>query len=353
MSRRAAGAGAAVAAVVALVAGVLLSQGEEPATAAAADSDTATAQVVRRDLVVRESFDGTLGYGDARPVVAAGPGTVTRLRGQGAIVRRGGLLYEVDGVAVRLLYGTTPLWRRLAAGVDEGPDVQQLERNLEALGYDPGTVDTSFTSATASALKSWQNDVGAKEDGALDLGEAVFLPGARRIGEVSVTLGAGLQPGAEVLQTTGVEPVVTVDLDAREQSIVKRGQTVRVELPSGRSVSGSIGEVGTVAETATDAQGQPGNATIPVTIALHNPARRDGLDGAPVIVHLETSRATDVKAVPVEALLALAGGGYAVEIAGANGARSLVAVETGTFADGWVEVKSARLRVGTTVVVPA
>jgi membrane fusion protein, multidrug efflux system len=58
-----------------------------------------------------------------------------------------------------------------------------------------------------------------------------------------------------------------------------------------------------------------------------------------------------VLAVPVTALLALASGGYAVEVPEGEGTR-LVAVEVGLAADGWVGVSGDGLRTGTTVVVP-
>ena len=57
-------------------------------------------------------------------------------------------------------------------------------------------------------------------------------------------------------------------------------------------------------------------------------------------------------AVPVNALLALAEGGYAVEVE-RDGRRALVGVETGLFADGQVEVSGQGLAAGDRVVVPA
>ena len=63
-----------------------------------------------------------------------------------------------------------------------------------------------------------------------------------------------------------------------------------------------------------------------------------------------TDSATGVTAVPVSALLALAEGGYAVELDGPSGTR-LVAVEPGFFADGMVEVEGA-IEPGDRVVVP-
>jgi hypothetical protein len=67
-------------------------------------------------------------------------------------------------------------------------------------------------------------------------------------------------------------------------------------------------------------------------------------------VDVQTSRADDVLAVPVEALLALAEGGYGVEVVDAPGRTHLVGVDTGTFADGWVEVSGTDVSVGLEVV---
>jgi hypothetical protein len=54
--------------------------------------------------------------------------------------------------------------------------------------------------------------------------------------------------------------------------------------------------------------------------------------------------------VPITALVATGGGRYAVELAGAR--RRLVAVRTGAYAGGYVEVSGAGLRNGARVVVP-
>ena len=86
-------------------------------------------------------------------------------------------------------------------------------------------------------------------------------------------------------------------------------------------------------------------------IRLGEPAKRDGLDGAPVVVSLERARAKGVLAVPVEALLALRGGGVAVEVVGTDGERTLTAVEAGSFADGYVEIEGKGVAEGLTVVV--
>lgn len=59
--------------------------------------------------------------------------------------------------------------------------------------------------------------------------------------------------------------------------------------------------------------------------------------------------------VPVTALLAQAGGGYAVEVVDAGGVRRLVPVSLGLFddAEGLVQVRGSGLRAGQKIVVPA
>jgi hypothetical protein len=49
--------------------------------------------------------------------------------------------------------------------------------------------------------------------------------------------------------------------------------------------------------------------------------------------------------------LALLGGGYALEVTD-NGTSRLVAVEVGTYADNWVEVRGAGLDENTEVIIP-
>jgi hypothetical protein len=215
------------------------------------------------------------------------------------------------------------------------------------------TIDDTFDTDTAAAVRSWQDALDMKETGAVEPGDAVFLPGPRRIGQLATTVGSALQPGQEVLQVTATTPVVEVDLDATKQELARLGATVRVELPSGRTIRGRIASIGQVAEVETSAQGDPGTPTVSVTVRLAEPADRDGLDGAPVVVSLERERAMQVLSVPVEALLALRGGGEAVELVGGDGVRTLTAVETGTFADGYVEISGRGIAAGAKVVVPA
>jgi hypothetical protein len=98
-----------------------------------------------------------------------------------------------------------------------------------------------------------------------------------------------------------------------------------------------------------------------VTVTLAHPSAAGTLDQTPVTVYITTASSPGpVLAVPVGALLAQvkgegeAGGGYAVEVAGAGNTRRLVPVRVGIFNDnsGLVQVTGA-LAPGQHVVVPA
>jgi peptidoglycan hydrolase-like protein with peptidoglycan-binding domain len=317
---------------------------------------TTTAAVAARDLRAQEQVQGTLGYGEVRTVANQRQGTITWLPEEGTVVRRGQPLYRVDGRPVQLLYGKLPAWRELSVGVDDGPDVRQLERNLVALGYDPDrgiTVDDHFTSATRAAVKRWQEAVGLPETGTMRPGDAVWQPGAVRVGELKTGVGDTARPGAPVFEATSNARQVAIDLDASRQPYVHVGDPVDIELPGGRTTTGRVASVGKVATAASGSDpADDGSPTVEVTVSLDKPKATGSLDQAPVVAHITTEVRKDVLAVPVNALLALAEGGYAVEVE-RDGQRELVGVTLGLFADGMVEVEGGGLRAGDRVVVPA
>jgi peptidoglycan hydrolase-like protein with peptidoglycan-binding domain len=315
---------------------------------APASNDTVplgSAAVERRDLIAREDVDGTLGFSDTTTVAAAAAGTITRLRDEGDTVTRGRSLMSIDAKATAwVLYGTIPMYRDLGPGVSDGRDVRQLESNLEALGYDPGTVDNDWTSATTDAVQKFQEDRDLTEDGTISRTEIVISDGPARVGEHKADVGDPVQAGKPITGLTSTTPVVTANLDAGLAADVHRGDRVRVTMPEGSEVGGRVTRVGTVATA-----GENGEApTVELRVAL-NTRRHGRLDGAPVSISLETGRTKDALAVPVTALVATAPGRYAVELAGS---RRLVPVTLGAFADDWVEVDGAGLAPGTRVVVP-
>jgi hypothetical protein len=313
---------------------------------------TALDTVKRRSLASRTSVSGTLEYAGTYSVVNQASGTATWLPHTGEAIGRGGVLYRVAGKPVVLLFGRVPAFRALKQGMT-GKDVRQLNANLVALGYgselDPGSA--YFSSATKYALEQFQAALHVKKTGTLDLGQAVFLPRPVRITKVMATLGTAVQPGGVVAQASSTTRRVEVQLDASQQSSVKPGDRVLITLPDGRTTPGLVTAVGKVASTA----GGSSSPKVPVYVAPRHPKATGTLDKAPVSVEITTASVKDALVVPVDALLARSGGGYAVEAVGAGGVHRLVPVTLGLFddADGLVQVTGSRLAAGQRIVVPS
>ena len=355
--------------------------GEAQAQTAEPSAPANTTKVVRRDLVQTTSVSGTLTYGDQVPVSTSNASSssdssssgaaamatpsasdsvsssdteiVTALPDLGSVVDRGGVLYEVNGApGPVLMFGTRPLWRTLSTSSDDGADVQQIEENLAALGFTDGgemAVDEEYDSDTAAAVADWQVSLGLDETGEVDPDDIWFGTAAVRVAEHVASVGD--EASGEILQVTGTARYVHVDLDPEDSGYAKAGDEVAVTLADGSEVEGVVFALGTVA-TVTESQGMNGSSssttTLDMTVVLAEESEQ-ALDESPVSVDLVTSAATDVLAVPVNALLALAEGGYALEVVLDGGATELVAVETGKFADGFVEV-SGEISEGDVVV---
>jgi multidrug efflux pump subunit AcrA (membrane-fusion protein) len=155
------------------------------------------------------------------------------------------------------------------------------------------------------------------------------------------------------MTTTSNTRVVTVDLDTTKQALARRGDRVDIELPSGDVARGKISSVGKVA-TAQDSGNNGGNSgsttsTLKVKIRLTGHPRLGDLDETPVTVRFAQETRRHVLSVPVTALLATAGGGYAV-VAIESAKRRTIAVEPGLSAGGYVEVSGAGVRAGMRVV---
>jgi peptidoglycan hydrolase-like protein with peptidoglycan-binding domain len=275
--------------------------------------------------------DGTVGIGDV--VYLAEPVTVDEVR-----VAVGDQL-QGNGVAATV-YTTS-------SGT-EGADVEQLESALDRLGFTTGVVDGRFGAATRTAVIRWQESVGAETDGIVDLGEVIFLPEPVRVAELNLAVGDEVRSGSQVFAATSDSITVAVDLAAADQDLVFEGLVVTVVLPDGTESPGTVTSVASVARR----NDQTGATTFDVRVELEDVSVAAGLDEAPVDVEVVTDFRPDVMAVPVTALVALAEGGYAVEVDSGEGTTRLVAVEPGLYADGWVEVDSNGLEPGDRVVAP-
>jgi peptidoglycan hydrolase-like protein with peptidoglycan-binding domain len=306
----------------------------------------ATVPVTRATLTQTQQVNGTLGYDAPVTVNGRGSGVITWLPAPGAVIGRGQPVYKADNQRVPLFYGRLPLYRPLHVG-DTGADVTEAKRNLAALGYTGVTVDTYYTAATAAAVWRWQQDLGLTPTGVLSPAEVVLARGRLRVASLAAHLGD--QASGPVLTYTGITRVVQVALDVALQGLARAGAAAAVTLPDGTTVHGRIARVGSVAtagSTATDP------ATIEVTVTVAGQSALGRLDQAPVVVKLVSARVNNVLTVPVAAIVALAGGGYGVQVV--TGTTShYVRVQLGMFAGGRVQVTGAGIAEGTRVGVPS
>jgi hypothetical protein len=350
----------------------------------------ATATVTRQDLEAATPVSATLGYAGSYAVSGQGSGTLTWAPSPGQVISQGQVLYRVDnGSPVVLLYGSVPAWRSLYEG-STGQDVAQLNHDLVRLGY-ASRVDfvplgwDYYSWETAYAVQHLEEHLGVSwPSGNLLLGQAVFEPEALRVSQVTGTLGSPVSGSAAgtgsagtgsaagtgstgtgttgtgstagtVLTATSDRQVVTIPLDASDQTEVKVGDAVSVTLPNGTTTPGVISSIGRVATITQSGSGGNPTTTIPVVVKLTDPAAAGTLDQAPVTVSITTqSSAGPVLTVPVTALVAQSPGGYAVEVVGPGSTRRWVPVTPGIYDgdNGLVQVTGA-LTPGERVVVAA
>ncbi|WP_224756556.1 peptidoglycan-binding protein [Streptomyces sp. col6] len=374
--------GAAVVAAVA-VAGALGLGGGGDGSPAAPPRTGSTVPVTRATLTERTTVDGTLGYGSEIPLPVRATGTVTWLPEAGTSMERGDTLLRVDDRPTVLLYGALPMYRDLgpapsgssspsasateaaeAEGEDQkdgkdeqavpeapaavhGMDVMQFETNLAALGYTGFTVDETFTAGTAAAVERWQKSLGLPQTGTVGVGDVIYSAGRIRVGRPGVRLGDAAGEGA--LPYTGTTRKVVVNASATEASWAVRGAAVTIRLPDETPVKGRVASVGKQADAAGGGgDGGERAATVPVTLTIKDQKAVGKWESGPVTVEYVGRQAENVLTVPVAALVALAEGGHGLEKADGT----FVAVRTGLFADGDVEVSGPAVREGLKVRIP-
>ncbi len=352
--------------------------------------DTATGD--RHQDQAKVQLDATALQGDEEALSlaeqsAANPGTTfTALPDVGDVIREDQSVYSVSNQPVPLLYGPVAAYRAFSTGMSDGSDVGELTADLIALGFGSGLRQSDhYSSATAAGVERWQRALGLPPTGEILLGEVVFEPGPIRITSVTPAVGTAVGGGGgggggggdTVLTATSTTPIVTVELGVAQEYLVKPGDAVTVVLPDGTSsVGGHIEAVGNVAtcpsggstgsgtgaqtgsssaSTSTcssDGSGTNSGPTVPVTITLDSTRADETLDQAPVNVDITTQTAANVLAVPVNALLALQGGGYGVQVV-TGGSSRLVGVRTGIYSNNMVQVSGAGISAGVQVEVPS
>jgi hypothetical protein len=170
-----------------------------------------------------------------------------------------------------------------------------------------------------------------------------------RVAARKAELGGAAQPGQAVLTYTGVSRVVSLKLTIGKARLARRDAPVSVTLPDGRHTPGTVTRVATVVDQ--DQKGGQDSTRIEVMISVADQAALAGYDEAAVQVGFSAEERQDVLTVPVAALLALAEGGYGLQVV-ENGSTRILPVQTGLFSGGQVEVRGEGLSAGTTVGMP-
>lgn len=395
-------------ATVALLAGLLIGgvavwaiqeRSEEDQVATTEETEITFVEAEARDLSSFEEWAGVLEPGPSAEVTASVRGTITQTTEPGELVEFGQIVANIDGNPVVALYGAVPQFRALDSNSDSGADVQQLEANLVALGYDPNNtvaVDGIFNDATGLMVERWETDLGlTTPDQIVESGQVVFISGPSEV--VSRTpVGSQVSPGQSLLSTLTLAEsgfiVVTEDeldttdeipLDAvstmidtgvSEDALLAVGRPiglweaalnaialevdvdvidtfpldreVDVELPDGQIIAARVDEVSEVARTQ-----QNGNANVTVVDVSIAPLDEieSSFTAGPVTIRVEDETIVGATVVPVRSLVALSDGGHAVEIEG----RGLVGVELGSFDEGWVELVDGAVSPGDSIAVPS
>ncbi|PSK92401.1 hypothetical protein CLV30_13217 [Haloactinopolyspora alba] len=111
--------------------------------------------VTRGDVTFAGSVDISPEVGGlSTPPIVTG-----RVPKAGDTVKEGEAVLEIVGRPLIVLAGELPMYRSLRPGMS-GPDVQQLEKTLDRLGFDPGDVDDSYTAYTGGAVEELFESVG-------------------------------------------------------------------------------------------------------------------------------------------------------------------------------------------------
>jgi len=342
----------ALAAAIALLASACTNAGAESTATTPPNREVTTATVSRGDLSTEREFRASITFGDQWAINTAAAGTITEQRDVGTVVGFGDVLVRLDNRPLFLAEGEMPMYRNLSK-VDtrqrdesakrrqllQGPDVIQLQTFLIGLGFDLDgalTADGIFGKLTEAAVKAWQADVGLPVTGSVNNTQIVFAPDQVRIASAS-RVGDAFSG----LQVNNAKPSVLVDTSNRDRSALVKGATVKVTLPDGTTTNGTVStQVQTIAAD---------NSTVwRTTILVAGKLPGDASSGT---VTVSEVLATDVDLVPVGALLALAEGGFAVEVESATGPdTSLVGVEVGEVLAGQAEI-SGDISPGDRVVV--
>jgi hypothetical protein len=307
---------------------------------------------------------GSAGAGSA----SGSQNTLTGIVAVGSLLPRGRVLLTINSQPTVLLYGTFPMYRTLQSGVANGVDIEQLKRNLVALGYATRSmvINQTWDADLTAAVDAWEASLGVTEDGAVPASRVLFTPGPIVV-QTAASIGSGVSVTAPVMTVTAPQRIVSIPMTLPEASAIRVGDHPAVTLASGTAIRGRVAMIGTDAVGAASSSGGGGGAvtnatgpdattsgaTVTVTVDLPTSRALDGVTGAPVSVEFATAVSANVLSVPTTALVTLPDGATGVDVVAAGDTPHGVAVTPGAFASGGYVQVSGAIHAGEQVRIPA
>lgn len=308
-------------------------------------------QTLASDVIVR----GTVRFGDPRQVRLApseystDSGILTEVAAPDAVIELGSVPAIVSGRPVFALSGERPVYRDLGPGVI-GDDVTQLEAALTELGFDPGPADGRYDQRTATAVSAMYAAAGFAP--ATD-GTSTVVPADEIVFFATLPIRvdeAALAPGDPVegplFAVTDATIGVDVALSVADAQLLSDGLAAVVEETDlGIRLDATVTAIAATPGT----NGVEPNQVHMLVTPIDAPP---GLVGASVKVTIAVESTNGaVLAVPAAALSTSADGAVNVQIQQPDGTVTIVAVETGLAAGGFVEITSGEIAVGDLVVI--
>jgi HlyD family secretion protein len=263
----------------------------------------------------------------------------------GSTVRQGSVVLEVAGQPFFVLQGTVPAYRNLEPG-ETGPDVVQLQDDMESLGLSIGTDASGFfghgTSAAVTAFYKaigytpQEVTIGPKADRGpvIPLGEYTFvsrLPA--RIVSLSAKVGQSVSAGALTLAIGN--PTISGQINPSDASVVRPGMKVTITEPGSGTTIG--GRITSVSHSTASKASVSGGLYVRLGIRPERPLPMS-LVGQDLSLTITTARSQEaVLAVPEAAIFAGANGEtYVSKLVGTAAVK--VPVRVGISGDGMLQV---------------
>ena len=174
---------------------------------------------------------------------------------------------------------------------------------------------------------------------------ALSLKSSINVGSHVVKVGDAIVAASSLYASSGIAREVTFNLPAGDQGMVFVGDSVIVKLPTDEEIKAVVRFVDSVVTEIGN-----GSKVIEVILDVVDADNTETYDEAPVDILITSEVSKGVLYVPVNALVALAEGGYAVEVLSGEES-AYIKVEIGVFTDGYVEIIGS-IQEGQEVIVP-